>query len=149
MALLNDNVKKQIKQVFAGLEGQVKLVMFTQSDDAASLECQMCSDTRTLLEEVSALDDRITLEVHDFVKEEDLAKQYKIDKIPAVAVLGQGGAKDYGIRLYGIPSGYEFSSLIEDILLAGKGTTDLNKRTLERLSKLTEPVHIQVFITPT
>ena len=149
MALLNDNVKKQIKQVFTGLEGPVKLVMFTQSDDAASLECQMCSDTRSLLEEVSALDEKITLEVNDFIKEDDLAKKYQIDKIPAVAILGQGGAKDYGIRLYGIPSGYEFSSLIEDILLAGKGTTDLNKRTLESLKKLTEPVHIQVYVTPT
>jgi alkyl hydroperoxide reductase subunit AhpF len=72
-----------------------------------------------------------------------------VDKIPALAILGEGGAKDYGIRLYGIPSGYEFSSLIEDILLVGKGKPELSQRTLDHLASLTEPVHIQVYVTPT
>jgi glutaredoxin-like protein len=59
------------------------------------------------------------------------------------------GAKDYGIRYYGIPSGYEFTSLIEDVVAVSTGDTGLSDETLEALTAITEPVHIQVFVTPT
>ena len=73
-----------------------------------------------------------------------------MDKIPALAVT-RGGAepKDYGIRLYGIPSGYEFATLIEDIKLVSRGRADLAAPTQQALAQLTKPVHIQVYVTPT
>lgn len=150
MALLNEEIQNQIRQVLAGMSGPVRLVMFTQgSDGTPVLECSMCADTRSLLEEVAALSDQITLEVRDFLKDEGLAQQYQIDKIPAIAILGEGGAKDYGIRMYGIPSGYEFSSLIESILLASKGQPELSPKTMQEVGRLDRPVHIQVYVTPT
>ena len=110
MSLLNDNIQKQIREAFETLTGPVKIVMFTQGDNVP--ECETCADTRQLLTEVSALSDKITLEVHNFVSEAKLAEQYHIDKIPAVAILSGGATpKDYGIRLYGVPAGYEFSTL--------------------------------------
>ena len=154
MALINETIQNQIRQVFAGLQGPVKLLMFSQGsgrlppDGVPTIECQMCSDTRLLIEEVAELSDKISVEVHDFVDDEELAKQYRVDKIPAIAILGEGD-KDYGIRLYGIPSGYEFSSLIEDILLVSRGTHNLNPETMEALGRLNKPVHIQVYVTPT
>jgi glutaredoxin-like protein len=69
-----------------------------------------------------------------------------VDKIPAVAVVGD---QDYGIRFYGIPSGYEFTSLLEAIRIAAAGESDLSQETVEFLSSLSEPVHMQVFVTPT
>jgi len=154
MALLNDAIQSQIRQVFAGLIGPVKMVMFSQGsgrlppDGVPTIECQMCSDTRLLIEEVAELSDNITVEVHDFIDDTELAAQYGVDKIPAIAILGAED-KDYGIRLYGIPSGYEFSSLIEDILLVSRGQHNLTPETMSAISKLNKPVHIQVYVTPT
>ena len=148
MSLLNDNISKQIRQAFEALTDPVKIVMFTQRENA--LECAYCVETRELLEEISALSDKIALEVYDFVSEAHLAGQYHIDKIPAVAVLSGGDTpKDYGIRLYGVPAGYEFSTLIEDILMISQQKSALTAETLAELKKLTQPVNIQVFVTPT
>lgn len=150
MALLNDSIKKQLNEVFQGLEREVKLLYFGQGGEAdqLTLECEMCSQTHQMVEEVAALSDKLTLEVHDFVKDEVLAQQYGVDKIPAIVPLAEG-QKDYGVRLYGIPSGYEFSTLIEDILMVSKGEHRLSEATLAQLGKLDRPVHIQVYTTPT
>lgn len=149
MAIIPEEIQNQVREVFQALEGPVKVMMFTQGEGGA-LECNMCKETRQLVEEVVGLSDKIEFQIFDLVKDADVAAQYKIEKIPAVAVLSGGNhPKDFGIRLFGIPSGYEFSSLIEDILLVGRGTTDLSPKTLQELEKLENPVHIQVFVTPT
>lgn len=150
MPLLNENVQKQIRQLFADIENQVKLVLFIQDDeDPSSPECAMCGDTRQLVEELSGLSEKISLEVYDFGKDKAAVKLYQVDKIPAIAILSGPDYKDNRIRLYGIPSGYEFSTLIEDILMVSKGKADLTEQTLKEIGKLTQPVHIQVYTTPT
>ncbi len=172
MALLDDTIKPQIQEILGKLEGPVKLVVFTQGEgvkgtDGADgktpsvampgegkagggLECEMCSETRQLAEEVAGLSDQVSIQVLDFVKDEKEAKKYEIDKIPAITVLKGGDQPvDYGIRLYGIPSGYEFSSLLEDILMAGRGKAEISEKTQKELQKLDKPVHIQVYVTPT
>ena len=130
-----------LKKEFAKIINPVKLINFTQA-----FECQYCQVTRELLTEITELSDKISLEVYDFVKDAEKVKQYQIDKIPATVV---AGTQDYGIRYFGIPAGYEFSSLIEDILDVSKGSTDLNDETKKQLKLLTKSVHIQVFATPT
>jgi glutaredoxin-like protein len=145
MSLLNDKIQQQVRDEFAAMDQPVKLVVFTQA-----MECQFCTETRSLVEEVAALSDLIQVEVYDFVADKAIAEQYSIDKIPAVAVVADGPkAKDYGIRFYGIPSGYEFSSLIEDIVMVSKQESGLSADTRAELAALTEPVHFQVFVTPT
>ena len=149
MALLNDSVRTQVRQMFDKIEEPVKLVMFTQGAGGA-LECDMCADTRQLLSEIADLSDQVRLEVFDFVADSELAKTYKIDKIPAVAILpDEPDGKDYGVRLFGIPAGYEFSTLIEDILMVGRRDSGLSPETLKELERLDRPVHIQVYVTPT
>lgn len=153
MALLNDNVRKQVQEMLGRLGAPVRLLMFTQGvapAEGVTLECDMCADTHQLLEEIASLSDKLTLEVRDFVGDRSLADSYRIDKIPAVAVLADGVQPvDYGVRLYGIPAGYEFGTLIEDILLVGRRKADLSPDTLAALAKLDRPVHFQVFVTPT
>jgi len=141
VSLLNEEVKEQVKQQLADLAGPVRLVNFTQD-----FECQYCAETRQLVEEVGKLSDQITVEVYDFVEDKDKADELGVDKIPAVAVIGE---EDFGIRFYGIPSGYEFTSLLEAIQATAAGKPDLSEETIGRLSELSEPVHIQVFVTPT
>ena len=69
-----------------------------------------------------------------------------MDKIPAIVVVG---AKDYGVRFYGIPSGYEFTSVLDGIKTVAAGQVELMPETLAFLEELEEPLHLQVFITPT
>lgn len=147
MPLLSSKDAEQLRNEFeANLVGPVKLVMFTQT-----VECQFCAETRQIVEEIAALSDKITAEIYNFVTEKPVAELYGIDKIPALAILGQvdGEDKDYGVRFYGIPSGYEFMSVIEDILDVSRGESGLQAKTREAVATLTEPVHIQVFVTPT
>jgi len=69
-----------------------------------------------------------------------------VDKIPAIALIGQ---EDYGVRFYGIPSGYEFASLLHAIRAVAAGKPELSEETLNALAEVTQSVHIQVFVTPT
>lgn len=141
MALLNEQIRKDVKAALSDVEEPVVFKVFTQE-----IECQYCKETRELVEEVAALSDKLSVEVYDFVKDGAIAESMGIDKVPAVAITGK---KDYGIRMFGIPSGYEFGSLIEAIKLVSEGESGLSAETKKQVAKLTKPVKIQVFITPT
>jgi len=139
--VLNDKVKEQVKEKLASLENKVKLIVFTQE-----LECDYCHDTRTLAEELAGLSKMVELEVYDFQKNPAEVEQYGIDKIPAIVV---EGARDYGVRFFGVPGGYEFSSLLESIRLVSTGRADIADDTRSFLDSLDEELHLQVFVTPT
>jgi glutaredoxin-like protein len=142
MSLIPDDKKELLKNDFKEkLVDPVKIVMFTQE-----LECQFCSDTRQLVQDLATLNDKLTAEIHDFVADAAKAKEYGIDKIPAIAIIGK---KDYGVRIYGIPYGYELQTLIEAIINVSRGTTDLSDKTKSILKEVKSPVHIQVFVTLT
>ena len=145
MGLLKERDRKHLIKEFEALEEPVKLIMFTQE-----FECQYCSETRMISEEVAELSDKISLEVYDLVKDKEVAEHYNIDKIPAVVIMkGGDNPKDYGIRFFGIPSGYEFSTVIEDIMMVSTGDSGLSDDTKSYLANLKEPLHLQVFVTPT
>jgi glutaredoxin-like protein len=141
MGVLKEKDRGKLINVFKEIEKDVKIVMFTQE-----IECQHCEMTRNMLEEVSDLSDKLSLEVHDFVAEADLARKHGVDKIPAIVLLGD---RDYGIRFYGVPAGYEFNALIEDIMDVGKRDPKLSEEVMTELAKVDRPVHLQVFISPT
>jgi glutaredoxin-like protein len=142
VGLIPDDKKELLKNDFKEkLAKPVKIVMFTQE-----VECRFCSDTRELVQELATLNDKITVEVYDFVADAQKAKEYRVDKIPALAILGE---KDYGVRIYGIPYGYELQTLIEAIITVSKGKTDLTDKTKQILAEVKTPVHIQVFVSLT
>lgn len=145
MSLLDNDTRNQLTEMFESLQKSVKVVVFTQE-----FECQYCTETRQIAEELAALSDKISLEVYDFVADKALADQYGIDKIPATVIVEGGDeGKDFGIRYYGIPSGYEFSSLIQDVIMVSAGDPQLSEETKTWLAALETPVHLQVFVTPT
>lgn len=149
MALLNDKIKDQLRPLLDELEQPVQILLFTQGEGNA-IECSTCIETRQLVEEVAELSDKIEVDIRDLVGDAALAEEHGIDKIPAVAILQDGERpKDFGIRLYGIPSGYEFGSFIEDLRLVSKGDPELSPQTMEAIRKLDRDVHIQVYVTPT
>ena len=149
MAILTAPQQKQLRDVFGVLPRAVTLLLFVNTDEqAASVACQK---TRDLMDELAGLsDEKVRLEVHDLAQQPPEATLYGIDKAPALVVLGDdSGRRDFGIRFYGSPNGYEFATLIEDIRMASRGTTSLAPSTVDALSHLTAPLHLQVFVTPT
>jgi len=154
MAILNKEVIEATKKKFSEeLENPVTLIFFTQEPSRLVLpehlkgqECLYCKETRQLLDELSALSDKIKLNTYDFEGDKEKAKEYGIDKIPATIILNE---KDYGIRFFGIPSGYEYASLIETIVDVSKGKTTLGQKTKDALKGIDKDIHIQVFVTPT
>ncbi len=146
--LLDDSIKKQVQEVFGQLPNPVEILFFGSSDKE---RCPYCADTQQLLEEVSALSDSLHLQVFDIEKDAALAQQYKVDGVPAFVLAGRDGEQiiDYRIRYKGIPAGHEFSSLINDLVLVSRRESNLSEETREFLHALDQPVHLQVFVTPT
>ena len=89
MALLNDQIRDQVRNEFDALTGEVKLVLFTQK-----MECQYCSETRELAEELAGLTDKIAIEIFDFEDDKEAVETYNIDKIPAMAIVKGGSFVD-------------------------------------------------------
>ncbi|HXE75479.1 MAG TPA: thioredoxin family protein [Candidatus Xenobia bacterium] len=139
--MFSESDRKEIRERLKGLTNPVKLIHFTQE-----LDCEFCPVTRRLLEQLVELSDKLSLEVYNFQLDKEKVAQYHIDKVPATVL---EGAKDYGIRFYGIPHGYEFATLLDSVLAVSQGESGLSRATVERLRNLEQPVHLQVFVTPT
>ncbi|MEM0482142.1 MAG: thioredoxin family protein [Nitrososphaerota archaeon] len=131
-------VKKKLGEE---LLSTVKILYFTQE-----IECEYCEVTGRLLSELAELNGNLRLEVYDLERDRDLAERWRIDKIPATILLGE---RESWIRFFGVPSGYEFISLLEDIVDVSRGRSRLPPRALEMVKSVDKPLHIQVFVTPT
>jgi alkyl hydroperoxide reductase subunit AhpF len=142
MAILTDQDRTAVRAELAKMAGPVKLVVFTTQLGAS----EYCVETERLVREVAECSERITVEILNLHIDKAQADAYGVDRVPAIVV---EGARDYGIRFFGIPMGYEFSNLIDAIIVASSGTPSLGAETLARLGDLKERVHIQVFSTPT
>ena len=144
--LLNDEIIGQIQEIFSNLQNPVNILFFQKPDD-----CDYCADPHQLLEEVSAISDKLTLLDYDLDTDQETARKYRVDKAPGIVLVGKDGEElhDFGVRYAGIPSGHEFSSLIHDLLRVSTQDSGLNPDTRDRLKDLKEPVHLMVFVTPT
>jgi len=145
--LLDDKIKEQVKEFFGELVKPVKIVFFGSSQQ----NCEYCSETIGLLNEIAELSELISIEEYDFEKNQDVANHYKIDKVPMTVIAGMDEEEiiDYGIRLSGIPAGHEFTTLINDLVMVSKQDSGLSPAIREKLSKLENSVNLQVFVTPT
>jgi alkyl hydroperoxide reductase subunit AhpF len=142
MAILTPQNEREIRTVFEQLRDPVKLVVFSQSLAAADL----CAQNEQLVHEVAGLSDKISVEVLNLAIDRTRAESYGVDQVPAIVV---EGARDYGLRFYGVPLGYEFSNLIDAIIVASTGEPALTEATKTALTGLTSDVDIKVFSTPT
>jgi alkyl hydroperoxide reductase subunit AhpF len=153
MALLSDDETARLRELLASeLSADVTLVHYTQrgpatADRAAGGECPSCADAEALLGELCATSDHLRLEVHDVDAEPELARAAGIGMVPAVVVEGPGARG--AVRLFGLPSGYEFASLLGDVIDVAAERDELSAETHAVLDALPRDVHLQVFVTPT
>ena len=150
MALISVEDQKTLQTLFAQeLQDEVTITYFTQRESVLIIpgqECSFCNETRELLEELTNVSDKLHLTVKDFTRDEQEAQSLSITRIPAFIL--QGHTKG-AVRYFGIPAGYEFSTLVEDLIDVSKGTTNLSDKTREALTTVNQDLHIQVFVTPT
>ena len=142
MPLIDEEVAAQLRAEFKELKNDVRLAVFSQA-----LADPESEQVKRLVEELAALDPRLTAESYNLVLDKEKVEALGIKRSPAIAVMG--AEKDYGIRMYGLPSGYEFGSLVEAILDVSSGDSGLSEPTRAALKDLAKPVHVQVFSTPT
>jgi glutaredoxin-like protein len=144
MSFISGEDVKTVGDILSKISSGIKILVFSQK-----MACQYCRETIELMQELQDLSSgKIQLEVFDFVNDKDQVKNYRIDKIPATVLLSEDGT-DYGIRFYGIPSGYEFSSLLESIQMVAKGEPQVSDITKDMIKKIINPLRLQVFVTPT
>lgn len=141
MNILKEEQIQEIREIFKELENPVEFIFFGQK-----LNCPYCGDTESLLRQLCSIDGRLKLRIHNFVTDTELVKKYLITDVPAIVI--KSPDKDFGFVYYGVPSGYEFSTLLETIMLVSGGNSKLGKDTLEMLQHIKTPVIIKVFVTP-
>ena len=147
MALISPADQVRLRDAFGEMTSPVRLLFFTQT-----LDCETCLQTRQILDELPPLSDRITIDEVNFVLEGDKARQYGVDRVPAIALVGQDEAKqdrDSRVRFLGAPAGYEFISLVQAILLVGGRPPSLTEDNRARVMAVNKPLTMQVFTTPT
>jgi alkyl hydroperoxide reductase subunit AhpF len=173
MSLVSPADQQKLREVFAEMTRPVRLVFFTQT-----LECETCPQTKQILDELPPLSDKIAIEEVNLILDGDRARQYGIDRVPAVAIeylnhqgapgaQGAQGAQgapghlvhpvppdgevwiDSRMRFLGAPAGYEFISLVQAVLLAGGRPSTLSENSRRHIAAVDRPVVMNVFTTPT
>lgn len=141
MGMLRDQDIAEIKARLQGMVNPVKLVHFTQE-----LNVEFGRETRELIKDLAGLSDKLSVEIYDFLLDKEKVAEYKIERAPATVVRN---GKDYGIRFYGFPAGYEFSVLLDAVLAVSRGDSGLQPESREKLAKIAQPLHLEVLVTPT
>lgn len=140
----------EIKNRLSEVEHDVKLVLFANPSRKIILLSGAAGDeaseeTEKLIRALADLSEKLKLEVHDPQTSAELLQQYNVTEIPMLILEGD---RDYGIRYMGTPNGYEFASLLEDIIAIGKRDSGLAEESRKLAQSLTEPVDLKVFVTP-
>ena len=143
--LLSDQVIKQINEAFTELKETVQILYFGSKEN-----CDHCLETKQLLEEVVALHEKLELSVYDIQGDHEIADRFNVFHAPGIVIAAKNGSQitDMGVQFSGIPSGHEFGTLINDILMVSARDSGLNEKTRAFLKNLKQPLVLQVFVTP-
>ena len=147
MAILDKSNLANLNDKFeTHLNSKVSLRLFTQNNSGLIIpdkRCDTCITTEAILTEVSSVSNNVSLEIIDFYNNEQASRELKIKRIPAT-VIGQSGRAIF----YGMPSGYEFSTLVNSIINASLDSQNLNEDLHRDLETIENPINIKVFVTP-
>ncbi len=141
MSFLEENERNAVRERLREMKYPVKLVHFTQE-----LNLEYGREARMLLEDLAEISPKLSVEIHNFLLEKENAAECGVDKVPATLICN---GKDYGIRYYGLPAGYEFAALLDAILSVSGADSELSLETRRKLTQIIQPVHLEVFVTPT
>ena len=139
MSPLGEHERAAIREVFAGLERDVSLLLELGPEEApvtvlaGGREIDFGEETRKLLEQLAGLSDRLALDV----QETDTPGQWPKTTVADALVY------------HGLPWGYELTTLVGAIAEAGRATTSLARGSVVALAALERDVALEVYVTPT
>jgi alkyl hydroperoxide reductase subunit AhpF len=132
----------KVRELLDALERPVELLVALGPEETplpGARDIDFGAETQRVVEELASLSENVTCRVE--------IEPPGVERFPAILVLPAG--EDVGIRYYGLPWGYELSSLLGAVLEAGKRASSLSAESLERLAGLERDIAIDVFVTPT
>ena len=137
----DEELVEELRKTLASLENPVKLLFFTDPES----ECEHCDDISSILNLLVSASNKVS--VLEFTKDSVEAKRLDIRMYPAIVV---HGVREYNIRFFGTPAGYEFAALVEDLIDVSRGEPkNLNPRIATALrERVTRKTLIKVFVTP-
>lgn len=139
--MLNEDARTQLKGIFEGMDKDVTIVLFTKKE-----ACPTCEETQSYIEEIYSISEKLHLKLYDINVDKDLAKEYNVSLVPSIIILDDN--ENYkGIKFNGIPAGHEINSLVTSILEVSGKSERLTDKTIERLSSISNPIDIKVFVT--
>jgi len=141
---LNEDTRREVKNILRGLKSKVYLKFFVPENLE---ECLYCKEEEEILKIISELAPLGKIVVEKYPSSAPLVKEYSINMFPALLIHSE--QKSYGIRYFGIPAGYEFGALIEDILDVSRGKVNVEEEVLDIIKQVDRPAQIKVFVTPT
>lgn len=167
MTIIAEKDRPAVRDLLAReLAEDVELLLFTRGRSrggaAGGQDDDSSEETRELLAELAALSDQLHLTSIDV--DPAAASLYNVTAVPTVIVRRRAAAKNWSgsesdrpagasaaanVRFLGLPGGYEFSTLLADLVDVSKGRTDLSTEGRAAVRAIDTPVHIQVFVTPT
>ncbi len=141
MKLLNKEVTTQLQQVFENMKTEVTIALFTKES-----ECETCKETDSFLNELVETSDKLHLKRYDADKNKDIAEKFQVKVVPSIVLLDH--KEEYQrIKFNGIPAGHEINSFVKGILEVSGAGIPLPEAVADRLSAITKPVNIKVFVT--
>lgn len=147
--IISDQDRAQLKRTFRkDLSGDVNLRLFTQRPSPIAIpgrECPRCAQTQQLMEELTALSPKLHLDTVDFYQDPQVAREHGVTRIPAILLGANGHSR---VKFYGVPIGYELATIVEGIKTISRNVSPLSMETRKKLRQVNQPVHIQVFVTP-
>ena len=142
MAIFRPEDEARVRELFADLVRPVELLVAHGPEETpvgGSRDTDFGAETERVVRELAELSPLVSVRVDD--------QPAGFERYPAVSVQPEG--RDVGVRYYGLPWGYELSSLIGAVLEAGRMESSLSPETLDRLEALDRDLAIDVFVTPT
>lgn len=151
MPIISERDRETITRILAErMVDPVQIIYFTMPTPLLYVPgrptCPTCADVQRLLEEIASTSDKISLSVHNIETEREEAERYGVERVPAIILTGRARG---AVRYFGAPTGTEFPVFIDDLQRVSTGETALAPETREALSAITDPIHLQVFVTPT
>lgn len=141
MTFLNDEIKKQLEEIFEPMKREVTIALFATKE-----LCESCEDTKSFMTEMAGINEKLKLEVYDLQEDAEMAEKLQVKRAPVIVLLGEGG-QDYGIQFNGIPGGHEINSFISSVMEVSGAGEELPQVFADRIAKIDKPVDIKVFVT--
>jgi alkyl hydroperoxide reductase subunit AhpF len=139
VTLLGEPARAAVRELFAGIERDVELVLeLGPSAEAVTViggrrELEPGEETQRLVDELLELSPSLSVNV---------VARDEPGRYPALRI-------GDGLRYHGLPWGYELSSLVYGIAEAGRSEPTLAPGTREALEQLERDVELEVYVTPT